>query len=71
MTKERNKALLKAIRNFKAEVENITGEELLEASLDYEVEFFEILIGEETEITLSWDDDENDGISFTKSFAAP
>lgn len=67
MTKERNKALLKAIRNFKAEVENITGEELLEASLDYEVEFFELV----KEITLSWDDDENDGISFTKSFAAP
>lgn len=57
MTKKQNKALLELIRNFKKEVEKITGEKLLDATLDFEFEDFDLGFGEEYEIVLRGDEE--------------
>ena len=57
MTKKQNKALLELIRNFKKDVEEITGAELTDAELDFEFESYDLGFSNDTEINLRGDDD--------------
>ena len=52
MTKKQNKALQELIRNFKKEVEGITGAELTDAELDFEFESYDLGFSNDTEINL-------------------